>query len=167
MSDDTKDPAKLEERLWKEIDDARFGMLGLAGGAPHHMQPMATFGDKAANTIWFYTTKSSDLFQDTGASHDAMLCLMAKDQEFQGCIHGRLSPSHDKAKIDEYWSPFVSAWFPEGKDDPDLTLMRLDLVDARVWASKRGPFTYPLQVLKANATHTLPDVGGKADLQLS
>ena len=36
-----------------------------------------------------------------------------------------------KAKIDEYWSPFVSAWFPDGKDDANLTMLKLDLKDAR------------------------------------
>ena len=68
--------------------------------------------------------------------------------------------------IDQYWSPFVAAWFPEGKDDPDLIMMKMDASDARIWASKRGPVNYMFQVAKANATHTLPDVGGKADVQL-
>ena len=166
MSDDVQDPAKLEARLWKEIEQAKFGMLGLVGGEPHHMQPMTVFGDEEGNAVWVYTTKATDLYRPAGAGHDAMLCLMAKDQEFQACLHGELKPSDDRAKIDEHWSPFVSAWFPDGKDDPNLTMMKLDLKDARVWASKRGPFTYPIQVAKANATHTLPDVSGKADLKL-
>lgn len=167
MSDDTKDSAKLEERLWKELDAARFGMLGLVGGEPQHMQPMTVFEDRANGAIWFYTAKTTDLARDVAGGHgDAMLCIMAKDQEFQACLHGSLSLSHDQAKIDEYWSPFVAAWFPDGKDDANLTLLRMDLIDARVWASKRGPFSYLFQVAKANATGTPPDVGGSADLRL-
>lgn len=164
MADDTKDPAKLQERLWKELDDARFGMLGLVGGAVHHLQPMALFADHANHAVWFYSNKDSDLARDA-QGHDALLCILSKDNEFQASLHGKLSLSHDQAKIDEYWSPFVSAWFPDGKDDPGLTLLRLDLSDARVWASRRGPFTYPFQIAKANATHTLPDVGGQADVR--
>ncbi len=166
MSDDTKDPAKLQERLWKEIDEARFGMLGLMDGRPHHLQPMACFADEAAGVVWFYSNKTSDLARDAAGGPEAVFSLVAKDQEFQASVHGKLTLSHDQAKIDEYWSPFVSAWFPDGKDDPNLTLLRMDLTDARVWASRRGPFTYPFQVAKANATHTLPDVGGQADLTL-
>ena len=45
-------------------------------------------------------------------------------------------------------------------------MMRLDPNDARVWVSKKGPFRYPLEIAKANATHSLPDVGGKADVKL-
>ena len=167
MSDDTKDPAKLQERLWKELDNVKFGMLGIVGGEPHHMQPMSVFEDRANNAVWFYSNKDTDLARDAGnGGAQAMLCIMTKDDEFQACLHGELSLSHDRAKIDQYWSPFVAAWFPDGKDDPGLTMIRMDLMDARVWASKRGPFNYPFQVAKANATHTLPDVGGKADLQL-
>ena len=33
----------------------------------------------------------------------------------------------------------VSAWFPEGKDDPELTLLKLVPVDAQVWVSRGGP----------------------------
>jgi general stress protein 26 len=95
-----------------------------------------------------------------------MVCIMAKDMEFQACIHGMLTPDTDLAKRDAYWSPFVSAWYPDGKDDPDLIMMRLDPNDARVWVSKKGPFRYPLEIAKANATHSLPDVGGKADVKL-
>ena len=167
MADDTKDPAVLADRLWKEIDKERFGMLGLVDGSEmHHFQPMASFAEKEEGAVYFYTNKSSDLAKDTGASHDVMLVVQAKDQEFQACIHGVLTPEHDRARIDKYWSPFVAAWFPEGKDDPDLIMMKMDAKDARIWASKRGPVNYLFQVAKANATGTLPDVGGKADVTL-
>ena len=166
MADKDMNPQELRERLWKEIDEARIVMLGLVGGEPHHMQPMAVFGDKTGDALWFFTKTDTDLVHQTGSRHDAMVCLMAKDMEFQACIHGDLVPDTDRVKMDAFWSPFVSAWYPDGKDDPDLIMMRLDPKDARVWVSKRGPISYPLEIAKANATHSLPDVGGKADVQL-
>ena len=166
MADEDLNPADLRERLWKEIEQARIVMLGLVGGEPHHMQPMAAFGDKEGDAIWFFTKKQTDLVHQTGASHDAMVCIMAKDMEFQACIHGKLTEDIDRSKLERYWSPFVSAWYPEGKDDPDLTMMRLDPHDARVWVSTRGPITYPLEIAKANAAHRLPDVGGKQDVKM-
>ena len=166
MADQDLNPEDLRERLWKEIDQARIVMLGLVGGEPHHMQPMAAFGDKAGDSIWFFTKKDTDLVQQAGAGHTAMVCVMAKDMEFQACIHGEIIEDTDRAKLEEYWSPFVSAWYPEGKDDPSLTMMRLDPKDARVWVSTRGPITYPLEIAKANAAHRLPDVGGKQDVKM-
>jgi general stress protein 26 len=163
MSDKTKTPAELQERLWKEIGKERIVMLGLTGGEDH-LQPMAAFADEAQNAIWFFTKRSTDLVETMGAGHKAMICVMAKDQEFQACIMGELKPDHDSAKIDQYWSPFVAAWYPDGKADPDLTLVRFDPSDARIWASNRGPLNYPMQIAKANATHELPDVGDTADV---
>jgi general stress protein 26 len=166
MADQDLSPEALRDRLWKELDDARIVMLGLVGGEPHHMQPMAAFGDKADDAIWFFTKKDTDLVRQTGAGHDAMVCIMAKDMEFQACIHGQLQEDIDRAKLEQFWSPYVSAWYPDGKDDPELTMVRLDPKDARVWVSKRGPISYPLQIAKANATHTVPDVSGKTDISL-
>ena len=158
-------PAELEARLWKEIDHERIVMLGLVGGEAHHLQPMAAFADKEQGSLWFYTKKSSDLFRDTGGGHDATVCVMAKDKEFQACVMGKLVPAHDQSKIDEYWSPFAAAWYPQGKDDPDLTMMRLDGLDARVWASQGG-LAYPLKIAAANLTHKTPDVGTVGDVKL-
>ena len=166
MADKDLSPAELRDRLWKELDEARIVMLGLVGGEPHHMQPMAAFGDQAGDAIWFFTKKDTDLVRQTGASHDAMVCIMAKDMEFQACIHGVLTEDIDRAKMEQFWSPYVSAWYPEGQADPELTMVRLDPREARVWVSRRGPISYPLAIAKANATHSVPDISGKQDVTL-
>ena len=31
--------------------------------------------------------------------------------------------------MDRYWNPVLSAWYPDGKDDPRLTLLRFDVDD--------------------------------------
>lgn len=156
-------PQQLETRLWEEIDKERFGMLGVGG---HHMQPMTMFADKGAGQIWFFTKKSTDLAREAGGGAQAMLCVMARDQEFQACIGGSLSERSDRAKIDQYWSAAVAAWFPDGKDDPELTLLRLDAKDAQIWISKKGPLNYGFQIAKANMTGKEPDVGGRAEIKL-
>ena len=163
---DSKSTDDLEPRLWKEIDEARIVMLGLVGGSSHHLQPMAAFGDEAQGAVWFYAKTDSDMAREVGAGHDAIVSLMAKDMEFQASIHGRLTLSHDRERIDRYWSPFVSAWYPDGKDDPALTLLRLDASDARLWTANRGTLAYPYQIAKANLTHTLPKVGRVDDVKL-
>jgi general stress protein 26 len=162
------DRAELEVRLWKEIDKARFGMLGLAGGPPRHMQPMTAFCDEADGALWFFSKRESDLVREAGpAGHAAMFCVMAKDQEFQACIGGDLSEDRDRAKISKYWNAVSAAWFPEGKDDPDLTLLRFVPADAQVWVSRSGPLTFAWEIAKANATHKQPDVGTASHIDLN
>jgi len=164
MSDAAQDPAALKERLWREVEKEPFGMLGLVGGEAHHFQPMACYADPEQGAIWFFTKKSSDLVRDTGAGHTAMFVLQAKDQEFQACVEGRLVEEYERDRLEKYWSSTIDAWFPEGKDDPQLTMLKLEMDDARVWASKRGPLKFSYEIAKANATRTEPDVSVKADL---
>jgi general stress protein 26 len=160
------DRAELEIRLWKEVEKIRFGMLGLVGGPPRHLQPMTAYADREAGALWFYTKTTTDLARESVGGHAAMFCVMAKDQEFQACIGGDLTPVRDMEKIKAFWNPVAAAWFPEGKKDPDLTLLRLEVRDAEVWVSRAGPVRFGWEIAKANATGREPDVGDKAHLTL-
>ena len=42
---------------------------------------------------------------------------------------------NDRDVIERLWNPFVAAWF-EGKDDPKLRLLRMDLGSAHVWLNE-------------------------------
>jgi len=156
--------ADVEAKLWRAMDDTRIGMLGVAGGEPQHMQPMTAFAEPYERTIWFYTYRDTDLVRDVGAGHAAMFCLVSKDREIYACFGGELSEAHDPERMDRYWGPVVAAWYPEGRKDPRLTMLRLDLHDAQVWVSEAGPVKFGWEVAKANLTKSTPDFGGRADL---
>jgi general stress protein 26 len=66
--------------------------------------------------------------------------------------------------MDRYWNAVVAAWYPDGKDDPQLTMLRLDCADAEVWISDDGPVKFAWEIAKANATHQPPDAVGRAHL---
>jgi general stress protein 26 len=163
---ETPSNADLEHRLWREIDHARTLMLGLAGGPPRHMQPMTAFTDEHDGTIWFYLRKDNDLLKQAGDGHAAMACLMSKDHGFIACIGGDLAPHYDRDRIDRFWNPIASAWFPDGKDDPNLTLLRFDPTDAQVWVSQSNPVSFGFALAKAKLTKTVPDVGTATHLNL-
>jgi general stress protein 26 len=167
MSTDIKDTSAVRERLYKEVDDARFGMLGVIGApVQHHFNPMACYPDKETGRIWFFTKKGTDLARDAGAGESAMFIVTSKDQEFQACIGGDLREQYDRAKLEQFWDAHIAAWYPDGKDDPELTMLCFEPQDADVWISKAGPVKYAYETAKANVTHSIPDVGGKTNLQL-
>ena len=152
--------AELEVRLWKEIEKARYGMLGLVGRSPaQHFQPMTAFCEPDNGQIWFFSRSDTDLARAVAEGADAMFVVQAKDQGFQACVGGRLAQQVDRARIEQYWGPIVAAWYPDGKDDPRLTLLRFDLSDAQVWLSETNPLAFGFQIAKANVTGREPDVG--------
>ena len=50
-------------------------------------------------------------------------------------IKGNLHVDNDRTVIDRLWNPFIAAWF-EGKDDPNLVLLRLDAEQAEIWLNE-------------------------------
>jgi len=166
MHTDIHDQAQVELRLWDEIEDGRFGMLGLMGDPHRHFQPMTAFVEPARREIWFFTRTDTDLARDVGEGSPAMFVFQAKDQDVQACIGGELSVDPDRARIEKYWNAAVAAWYPDGRDDPRLTMLRLDCSDAQVWISNVGPVRYAWEVARANLSKHTPDVGGRASLDL-
>lgn len=168
MTTDINDKAALEKRLWDDLEKNRYGMLGAVGTLPvGHFAPMTAFTEPEAGKIWFYTNTHSGLAQAAQSGTKAMFIVQAKDQELQACIGGTLRARFDAMHRDKFWSPIVAAWFPKGKDDPDLTLLCLDCSDAEIWLSEQGPIKFGWEIAKANLTGSTPDIGAHAKVSLS
>ena len=160
MADLEKARSEPKEQLWDQVDDIHAGMLGVEGFG-QHMQPMAPQVDRDASTIWFYTRKDSDLAKAAGDGAKAHFCVVGKSHDYHACMSGSLRQTEDRAKIDQFWSPIVEAWFEGGKDDPALTMLALSLEEAAIWASSANPITFGWEIAKANLTDDQPDVGVK------
>jgi len=165
MADDVT-AAEAEKEFWKHLKSSNTGMLGLDKPG-YHSQPMTAYREEETGTIWFFTLDTTDLARDVATGgQKGMFTYGSKDQEVWACFHGSLSISRNQDVIDKHWNPIVAAWYPEGKDDPHLTLIKFDGDDGRVWVSKKGAVGFFFEVAKANLTKTQPDVGGVADVKL-
>ena len=162
-------PAKAEEAFWDSLKKSNTGLLGLDQPG-YHAQPMTAFREEETGTIWFFTRDDTDLARDAASAggQSAMFHYGSKDQNVWACIHGQLSAQgEDREIIDRYWNPVLAAWYPQGKDDPHLTILRFEAGDGRVWVNEGGFFKFAFEIAKANATKTLPDAGGVADVNLN
>jgi general stress protein 26 len=167
MITDLRDKAAVEKKLWSEIEDTRFGMLGPVGGDHDHLQPMTAFVEPESGTIWFYAQKDSALAETASQGVQAMFVFMSNDHQMQASIRGTLHASLDVLHRDKFWNAAVAAWFPKGRDDPGLAMLSLACDDARVWVSEGGALKFGWEVAKANLTGGRPDLGGEIHLQLA
>lgn len=151
--------ADLREHLWDAIEAKRTGMLGACVTPHEHMQPMTAHVERETQTLWFYSYNDTDLANHARMGQHAMFCVESKDNLLQACIGGAMHLERDPERIEKFWNPMVAAWFPEGKKDPRLTLIRFDLEDAKVWFNDQGKIAFMYQIAKANLTHTTPDPG--------
>ena len=168
MSDRNLTVREAEEEFWNHLETSNTGMLGLDQPG-YHAQPMTAFRDGETSTIWFFTRDDTDLAKDAavGSGQSAMFHYGSKDQNVWACIHGELSVhGPDREIIDRHWNPVLAAWYPGGKDDPNLTILRFDAGDGRVWVNEGGFFKFFYEIAKANVTKTLPDAAGAVDVSL-
>ena len=150
---------KLARKFWKELDDSPFVMLGLKGVDDDQTRPMTAQidvpedGDKDdGGQIYFFGSKTDGVGKAVTASSRAVATFVGKGHGLFAHIHGTLVPSDDRAVIDRLWNPFVAAWYKDGKNDPDLQLLRFDTESADVWEAAKG------ETLKAVALKTLFNV---------
>lgn len=133
---------QIEAKFWKALRDDMTLMLGLAGVEEGHSQPMTAQFDNehAEGPIWFFTAKDTDLVRSMGENHRAVAHFVSKGHDIFASIHGELSLDNDRARIERLWNRFVAAWYPGGKDDPKLQLIRLDPEHAQIWLNENSLF---------------------------
>ncbi len=125
-------PEELETELWAGLRKDMTVMLEVdGGGAPARPMTAQIDGDDNRGPLWFFTSKSSGLVQAGPGS--ATATYVAKGHALFARIEGRLSEATDSAMIDKLWNAHVAAWYEEGRNDPKIALMRMDLERAEIW----------------------------------
>jgi general stress protein 26 len=121
----------ISKEMWKAMDESPNVMLSLID-SNEHAEPMRVQLDKEADSeFWFYTTQSNRVAK----GGRAMVQFVSKGHDVFACISGNLVPETRQEIIDKYWSKPVSAWYENGKEDPELLMLRMDLKDAEIWSA--------------------------------
>ena len=64
--------------------------------------------------------------------------------------------------IHELWSPIDKAWFEQGEDDPNISVIKVIPTDGHYWDTKNGKLISMLKIAVAAVTgkETRPGVAG-------
>jgi general stress protein 26 len=131
------DATELRKKFWHSFEDSPFVMLQLDGDADS-AAPMTAQLDRDANhAIWFFTGRDNRFAAKGGAT----ATFASKGHDVFARFAGVLTEETSRERLDKQWSNFVEAWFPGGKDDPNLLMLRMDLGDASIWVSEMGIFS--------------------------
>ena len=131
------DPDKLKAKFWSALADSPYLFLQLDGDSTTAV-PMSPQLDKDANSaIWFFTGRDNHLAE----MGKATCTFTGKGHDMFARFEGMLTEETSRERLDKQWSNFVEAWFPGGKDDPNLLFLRMDLGDAELWSGDMGVLT--------------------------
>lgn len=159
----TDDLKKLRE-LIKDIDFCMLTTIDERGDL--HSRPMSSNGDIDQNgDLWFFTGASSHKVSEIKDTPRVNVSFADPSNQNYVSVSGRAKLVRDRKKIDELWRPQFQMWFPEGKDDPNVALLRIKVEKAEYWDSPSSTISYALNFVSAIVSGNEPDNGEHKQLE--
>lgn len=153
---------KLQE-LGESID---FCLFCTGKQLPLDVRPMSTLKVDDEGKIYFFSSASSRKNKAINDNDEIqLLYCKPSSSEFMD-VYGRAKVSRDPHLIDELWEDLHKAWFPEGKDDPTLTVITVYPENGYYWDTKQGMMINFLKIIAAAATGKTMDGGIEGELEL-
>ena len=145
--------------LAARIKSVRFAMFTTVDQHGHlTSQPMTNQELDAEGALWFYTSTTTDLWENIGARPKVNLSFAEPADSLYVSISGTAERVVERARIRALWSPLVAAWFPNGVDDPHVALVRVVARTVQFWDSRDNKVTQAFEMAKAAITGTRPDI---------
>ncbi len=146
-------------KVWNMIKPIKVGMLATEVSGRLHARPMHLVQDEYDGTLWFFTSKASEKVFEIRNERDVCLTFASQESQTYVSLTGRATITQDSKLIERYWNPFVAAWFPEGKDDPEVALIQVHVSAGEHWDATSSKALQLFEVAAANVTGSKPDVG--------
>ncbi|MDX5346272.1 MAG: pyridoxamine 5'-phosphate oxidase family protein [Hymenobacteraceae bacterium] len=141
------------EKLIEKIKDVKIAMMTTIDESGNlHSRPMATQQVKEDGVLWFFTGHASGKTSEIKQDSHVNISYSKPDDNLYVSVAGKATEVRDKAKIEELWNPMMKAWFPEGKDDPNISLIKVTIESAEYWDSPNSAVVHLIGVVKATLT---------------
>ena len=135
MSDKTPVTHDLTQ-LFAKIKEVRMAMLTTTDEHGHlHSRPMATIQPGKDEALYFLTDSESAKVYEIKKDSQVNLNYADPSSNIYASVSGKANAFRDQAKIDELWSEPMRGWFPKGKDDPRITILKVTIDMAEYWDS--------------------------------
>lgn len=158
-------PEHDHEQIAKLIAASKIALLTtVSSDGDLHSRPLAVQDTEFDGDLWFFSQDPSEKVDDLATNSH----VNASFESGKGylSIAGTATVVHDKAKIDELWSTRVEAWFPEGREDPTVALIKVSADSAEYWSTDDPRAVVLFKVAKAAVTGGQPDVGENHSVEL-
>ncbi|UOU97533.1 pyridoxamine 5'-phosphate oxidase family protein [Chryseobacterium daecheongense] len=104
---------------------------------PVNSRPMTLKEADDSGNLWFISSEASNKNFEIKEDRRVQLFFMNNDDSQYLSVYGTASVYTDKATIEEKWSVMAKPWF-DGKDDPNVSIIRVEPKDSYYWDTKAG-----------------------------
>jgi general stress protein 26 len=146
-------------RVWDIIEKVGVCMLTTQFASGLRARPLEARPDRDAGLIFFVTDIHSVKEYEIEARPDIGLVFIDSSDKAYLSITGRARVMRDKQKIKAAWRKTDAVWWPDGPDDPDVCLLRIEPFTAELWDGPASAVVTAFEFAKARLTGEEPDLG--------
>lgn len=133
---------------------------------PITTRPMSTQKVDDQGNIWFMSSIKSGKNASIVENNSVQL-FYSNPSNFEFLsIFGNATIHTDREKIYELWTPFAKAWFEDGKDDVDISLIKVTPQSSYYWDTKNNKVISMIQMLASIVTGSAPNDGIEGTLKV-
>ena len=136
----------------------KFDTLMMISDAPDHTfhgRPMAVAEISPSGELWFASSRDSGKVREVAVNARALVTGQGGGAYVS--VSGHLDVVEDRARVRALWRESWKVWFPQGKDDPNLVLMRLRPDHGEYWSQEGAAgVRYLFEAAKALITGERP-----------
>ncbi|RZK25891.1 MAG: general stress protein [Hymenobacter sp.] len=155
-------------KLIDKIKDVKLATLTTLSEENYlHGRPMYTCEPGNEGALWFFAEKDSQKIGEIKANSQVGLGYSDPSKATYVTVAGKASVTDDKDKIKELWREDFRGWFPKGSDDPNITLIKVEIEKGEFWDEPGNVFIRAYAYVKAVTTgekhHPSPEEQSKVE----
>jgi general stress protein 26 len=136
------------KKLRELAESAKMCHLATAlSNRPISTRPMSVQKVDDDGNIWFFSPKSSEKNADITIDPEVQLFFsQSSNSEFLS-VFGTAEVVYDRLMVEELWNVSLKTWFNKGKDDPEITLIKVTPIDSHYWDTKNNRMVQLIKIL--------------------
>lgn len=130
-----KSPTKNAAMIGKLLENIDIAMLTTVGAEGYLVsRPLSTQqASFDGRHVWFFTEADSPKVGEIRRHPKVNLAYASQSKNTYVSLAGDARVSRDQGRIDALWSDALKAFFPKGKDDPNLVLLEIEVRTVEYW----------------------------------
>ncbi|MFD2785515.1 pyridoxamine 5'-phosphate oxidase family protein [Hymenobacter rubripertinctus] len=157
-------------KLLDKIKEVRIAMLTTQDNdGSLRSRPMYTQKPDGSSALVFLTDKDSAKVYEVKKDSHVNLSYGQPDDNIYVSVSGRANAYRDQAEIDQLWSEPMRAWFPKGKEDESIYILKVEIDKGEYWDTPSSLITQAYAYVRALATgerSTSDDVNEHAKVEV-
>ena len=143
-------------KLKSLVDDIKICLLctNLKSEYGSTCSPMTAIKVCDQGNVWFFSEKSSDKNEAIETCKNVQLFFSHPGKEIYLVVNGEAEIILGKTIIEELWTPVAKIWFKEGKDDPNISVIKVNPTSSYYWDTDGNRMINLLKMVASVVTGT-------------